>query len=246
MPSFKAFAIGTYFTTEGAKQATALNVKPMQILTWVAKANRPNSPTTGNVAHPLHSTRGYTFLGSAQDAYAYASDIYARLWPTVAREFGLAGPTLLVPVPSSNLDYAAAHARERFPSWEFAKALASRVKVADYPMFVWAEKHVSRTAGGAGRVEELFASLRLIRPAPSTPHRILFVDDMMTHGAHLAAMHSHIPSAVGALCISFAQMNDSPTPDACQPEFRHVTYHHGSALGRGWGVSTSLAERLSV
>jgi hypothetical protein len=242
--SFDVFATGTCFTYKKDQQyGPVINVRPMQILTWVSKDNRPGNPTRGPVAHPR---AGEKYLDSAQAAYDYVAKIYESLWPDVLSTFGIgrAEPVTFLPVPST--DYVVGRQATRFPAHALASALVSRgLGTGVNPGFAWRAAHAPRTAGTPSRPPEaIVADLVACGPAPSG--RIVLVDDMMTHGNHLAAVHSLVPSTVGAVCLAFAQMNDQLTDDCYRPEVRRVTYAPGPPNIFAPAVTTSLRRRMSA
>jgi hypothetical protein len=245
LPSIDVFALGTCFTNFSGKQSSAANVNAMQRFAWLAKNNRtPDKWPTGGQKHPFHPAKSWSDLNSPKDAYAYAASVYETLWAEVTARLQLTAPILWVPVPSSDLDQDGIRTGARFPARTLAEGLVSRgLGSGVLPMLVWRTKHTPKTAGGQKRsAPDLFDEL-VVRVPPTAGHQLVFVDDLMTHGNHLAAMHARIPKARGAICIAFSHMNDNLTDDCYRPEVRTLSYDRDVA---DWHVSTTLRERLSI
>lgn len=210
MPQVIAVGLGTVFTVQGAKHTSSKNTDPMQTLAWLAKDNRPpESRKIGHVNHKHHPGKGRT-LRTPQDAYIYAAEIFEAHWRKTLDALGLAKwPIALVPVPASCTTRESPQG-ERWPARAFAEQLETR-GLGTVRGCVVNRKPTDAQTNSRVRIPAKKIAANLVQlGAPKRGEAVVFVDDVVTWGARMAAMN-HVLAWEGpasAVCIAFTGTTD--------------------------------------
>jgi len=246
MPSFNVVGLGTMFTVFGGKATPALNVKPMQMLAWLVKENRPPAEQrTGTLQHPAHPSGMREQLRSTDEAHEYVARIYARIWPGVLSRLGAKKDTriIFVPVPASNVTHETTD-QARWPG----RKMALRLEQLGLGQCSPALRHIAaheeqakskiRTSPSERFERMSCAPLDLVGDA-----RVILVDDISTHGATLAAAHAHLgeTTVLGGICTAFTHMTNDPPDDCFDVEVRQIFYDRQA--GPHWGVDVARVHR---
>lgn len=192
----QAFAMGTYYKSRSPNASD--DASDIRGLVYHAKANNPDiRPQV--VRHPAC---GHKKLETPDDAYTFVADAFEAKMPKLLELLGADAANLaLVPIPSSeatedSLDHC------RWPALRIAVKLAERgigkVRVAVV------QKKKTKPQRGAG-ARELLGNLELLPRRWRVKKTIVYVDDLITWGAHIAAVDHLLdqPRGAAAFAIGF-------------------------------------------
>lgn len=219
MKTITAVALGTYYTPRSPHAGP--NADPMRGLVWWAKNNRADLDTTWSLNHPLHPAQTPRRINSPALAYGYAAEIFAATMSHIRKRLELGESRLaLVPVPASEVDRSTLEAT-RWPARELARELQLRgvgtVRLCIANRVPVKPKHeVSRTATA------IASNLIRIDDVPRD-EVVVYVDDLITWGATIAAA-DHVLQPVTNVCAMAIAFTDSTPMDAYKARRRLIDY----------------------
>lgn len=188
-------AAGTYYANKSP--AAGPNASRMQGLVWHAKLNRtPPLSSTWHLEHPAHPV-SVVPISCAIDAWEYSAELLYRIGAIGALR--PASRVALVPIPASGTTRATAETG-RWPARELARRLEAR-GLGRLSMSLVQQRETRERKGERGKTQELYENLEILVP-PAPDEVVVFVDDVVTWGEHLAAADATLRCvARGAVAI---------------------------------------------
>lgn len=218
MPTVPVLALGTYYTTTAPSPAA--NAHAMRQLCWWAK----NDPSKANYPFefPTGPGQGVT-IRTPTDAYDYiAQRIHERV-PWMRHYFRIGNrPLVIVPIPSSSVtleNYWTARWSGREIGQRLEAQKAGRLALTLVNRQQLPKKH----EGAKLSLDELRRQLVFSPARPRSDEAILYVDDVLTWGRHLWAVHSCLGSPPGACGVVIATTDAAPCADALEARARLVS-----------------------
>lgn len=197
------FAVGTYYTPKCATAGE--NAWGMRRLVWWAK----NSPDKENradwVNHSGHPAGTPLWVSSPAIAYGYVAAIVRQNISTIrdVLEVRPEESLVFVPVPSSDVTLATTHTA-RWSGREIARRLKN-VQLGWWlgPLVVNQKPVGTKTKGNDLTFDELRQNYILSEGSTTPRGRVIYIDDVLTNGTHIAALDDFLgrPPGAGAICI---------------------------------------------
>lgn len=194
-------SLGTYCDNNHPKPGS--NSFAIRELSYRVKDDYRYPPRSLKINHPNHPAGREVTIDSQSAACEYAAGVIAALFPRFPSEYG---PAALVPVPSSDVTRATM-ASARWGSLALCRALERVGFGATTPCVVFKQKKASGyKTGNKPKASELRKLLEVIpTAAPAPGQAVLYVDDILSKGAHVAAIDDILsPHAPGRLRCAFA------------------------------------------
>lgn len=227
MKRIKVSAIGTY-TAWTDKENDGPHAHAMRGLIWYVKNNRPAGTLKDTFwqTHPDHPSGKRIAVASPNAARDYSTDVLENAIRPNAPE------VVLVPIPSSK---STAPNVRRWPARELARRLEAR-GFGTMRISLIFERETEESKGRLGKTADLVENLRIHR-AISSDERVVFVDDVVTSGEHLAAAHHvlDLGSPGRALAVAISQGPGEDPRDAYI--LRNETVEYEQDRRGAWSVS---------
>jgi hypothetical protein len=203
------------------------NAWDVRWLVWWAKDDPAKRKQDLWIRHPGHPSGKTTRINSGAGAQLYSAEIMSWHMPGIRKWLGLDGrPIAFVPVPSSSVTQATSHTG-RWSGREIGRYLQAR---GDGRLCLPMVNHrpiPPKAAGNDPSVEELYRNYRAIASVPRG-YQIVYLDDTVTWGSHLAALDLALgePEGAAAICIA---CTDSTERDAFHWRLREVQFTWGGS-----------------
>jgi hypothetical protein len=205
----------------------------MRGLFYPVKDNNPDVQKRGQVVnHPSHPSKGDHLIQTADFARRYVAEIFNAHRVRILELLGLAGRAIaLVPIPSSKTTRSALE--HGWNASRLADAIAAGGGGMVRPCLAWRE-HMRSRAEGAEELpaHELAANIELIeRPLPE--EALLYVDDLLTWGNHIAAADRVLNDGRPSGAFTVATTDAKSGRDCFVTRLRQVIY---DATTEPWDV----------
>lgn len=229
MRRIACYSFGIYYKHRSPHVHGVSNVHPMRDLVYLVKNNRDRqSPAT--LPHPSTPDAGAVRVESPKRACAYVAAALIACWSRVQQALQLGGAQIaLVPVPSSEVDESSIETA-RWPGRELARELERRGCGTTCLCVVNSAGHQPKHSSGRVAAPDLAQRLRLIA-TPPTGATVVYVDDLITWGDHLAAIDRFMgePGDLGrALSVGVTADRGRAITDCLQAQTRTIAYQPSS------------------
>lgn len=210
-------ALGTYYKYKSPNEGP--NAYEMQRLCWWAKQdpNRQNSPFS---FFPVPGQR--VTIDSKEAAYDYAAQAISSHVTFMRKAFGVSHRKIcIVPVPSSSVT-PTNYETERWSGREIGIRLAA-LGVGRLCLAAVNRRPAPKKSPGTADATWFALQSYLVRTQNKIfpTEIVLYVDEILTWGRHLWALHAFLGEPHGA-CASVIGCTDSATRDALKPQARLV------------------------
>lgn len=201
----------------------------MRWLLWWAKNNPKKECRDQFVCHPLHPDPEGLVIDSPGAAYDYMAEMVVARIGDVREDFEIEDDEeiLFVPVPSSSVTRI-----NRFGARWSGREIGERLEQARVGTLglLAVNKRIleSKTAGARYTYEELRENYVVLQQPPPGM-RVIYVDDILTRGKHVAALDSRLgsPPKAGLLCFG---CTDTANHDAYDVQIRTVTRRYNTMI----------------
>jgi hypothetical protein len=199
----------------------------MRWLLWWAKNDPEKKCREQWLQHPFHPANRPLLINSPQTAYDYCTALVIATNPDLREDFkiGTHEKILFVPVPSSS----ATRANWQTVRWS-GREIGQRLEKAGLGtlgiLAVNQKPMIQKTKGGKASYQELHDNYQLLYTVPKG-YRVVYLDDILTHGAHVAALDAKLGSPEKAGCLCFG-LTETPTRNAYDAQLRTITRHYST------------------
>lgn len=201
----------------------------MRGLFYRVKDNNPELQKRGQrVNHPAHPSKVDHLIQTADFARSYVAEIFNIHRPRILELLGLAGRSIaLVPIPSSKTTRSAL--ADGWNASRLADAIAAGGGGTVRRSLAWKLPMRSRAEGGEELpAHELAENIDLIeRPPPD--EALLYVDDLLTWGNHVAAVDHALAGGRPSGAFTVATTDAKSGRDCFATRLRQVIYETATA-----------------
>ncbi|HWA29075.1 MAG TPA: hypothetical protein VG734_25720 [Lacunisphaera sp.] len=204
----------------------------MRKLVWWAKADPSKNTQADWVDHPWHSGPALFVNGHAV-AYNYVAQMVSQNILAIRHHLGVGDAHLqFIPVPSSDVLQATARTA-RWSGREIATRLAKLGVGSVGPLIVNRQPMPKKNQGANPTFTEIRKNLvQAVGHGAFLPNsRVVYIDDVVTNGNHIAALDDFCGSRLGATAICIASTDSIPR-DAYECRLRKITVDPAPFMSR--------------
>jgi hypothetical protein len=220
--------LGTYY--KAGSPARGLHMTQMRGLFYRVKDNNPALQTLKgeNVNHPAHPSGASLTIQTSDSARLYVAEIFNARRERILERLGLAGCEIaLVPIPSSKTTRGTMS--DGWNASRLADALAAGGGGKVRTCVAWKNPRRARHEGGKETPGgELADNIDLIE-LPPRGEALLYVDDLLTWGNHIAAIDYALGSGRPTAAFTVATTDKKSGIDCFATRLRQVVYDASTA-----------------